>query len=383
MSTTKIDPEHHEVNMDDFRQQIEMVCIERGLEIDEVVKALEQAIASAYRKEIGDKDKAYEAKFDLNTAKYSIYEVTTVVEEVEFPTREISLIDAKLSNSAAQVGDKIVKEVEIDNQVLFGRIASQVAKQVAKQSINSIRHSKVLQQFKDRIGDIVNVEIDYFKKGGYVVKLAQTTGYLNREDLTPIDRFKSGQIVKALIVDISEDARGNSRVVLSRTSPDFVAAILRTEIPEIEAGIVNIEKIAREPGARSKILVSASEDESVDPVGTILGKKNVRIINVMREISTSMQEKVDIIEYNPDDFELMVIDALEPAEIEKVEINKEEHKVRVHCYPEEAALAVGRRGVNIKLASQLLEYDIEVVTLEDDGQQSTNAPIVSLEDEEI
>jgi N utilization substance protein A len=368
------------VNQEELRQQIEMVCIERGLEPDEVMKAMEQAIASAYRKELGDKDKNYEAEFDLNHQKYTIYEVQAIVDEVENPLKELTLVDARLYDPNAEAGGKVRKQVMIDQEVAFGRIASQVARQVMFQSINSIRHSKVLQKFKDRIGDIVSVEVDYFKRGGYIVKLAQTTGYLSREHLLPIDRFKPGQIIKALIVDINEDNRGNSRVLLSRTDSDFVKAIIRNEVPEVESGLVNIDKIVREPGSRTKVLVSSLEDENLDPVGTILGKKNVRITNIIREISTTMQEKVDIIENNPEDQELMIMDALEPAEIDHVDIDMETRLAKVYCYQDEAALAVGRGGVNIKLAGELLDYQLSIITM--DETQAPSGPAILTEESE-
>jgi N utilization substance protein A len=364
----------------ELQQQIEMLCIERGLEQEEVMRAIEQSIASAYRKEIGDKEKMYDAKFHVDKGTYDIFEVTTIVEEVEFPTREIDLVEARLTKPDAELGDKLIKEVATDQELKFGRIAAQVARQVNRQTVNSVRHSKVLQQFKERIGDIVNVEIDYWKKGGYVVKLAQTTGYLSKEQLLPIDRFKAGQVVKALIVDISEDAKGNSRIVLSRTDNDFVMAILRNEVPEVESGVVVVNKIVRVPGMRTKLLVSAPEDDTIDPVGTILGKKNIRIINVVREISSSMQEKVDVIEYNPDDLELMILDALEPAEIERVEIAEDGLTAKVYCYPEEAALAVGRKGMNIRLAGEILGLELEVVTLDDDSSDA-DGYIAAAEDE--
>jgi transcription termination/antitermination protein NusA len=362
------------INYEELKQQIDIVCIERGLESEEVIKAIEQAIASAYRKEFGEKEKAYEAIFNSFTGKYSVYETTNIVEEVKSPEREISLIEARLYNPDAIMGDVIKKEMLIENEVEFGRIASQVARQVLFQSINSIRHTKILQKFKDRIGDIVSVEIDYYKKGGYLVQLGQTTGFIGKENLLPIDRFKPGQVIKALILDINEDDRGNSRIILSRTAPEFVIAIMKNEVPEVESEIVVIEKIVREPGNRSKILVYTNEDENVDPVGSILGRKNVRLTNIMREITPSMQEKIDIIEFNPNDVELMIMDALEPAEIERVEINENNKSAIVYCYPEEAALAVGRGGVNIKLASQLLGYELTVSTLE--GEAPVSGPSI-------
>jgi N utilization substance protein A len=367
-------------NPDELKQQIEMVCIERGLEPDEVIKAMEQAIASAYRKELGDKEKNYEAEFDMATGKYNLFEYQTIVDEVLSPIKELTLVDARLYNPNAEIGDKIRTEVIIEHEVDFGRIASQVARQVMFQAVNSIRHSKLLQKFKDRIGDVVSIEIDYFKRGGYIVKLGQTSGFVSKENLLPIDRFKPGQVVKALIVDINEDNRGNSRVILSRTDPNFIAAIIKNEVPEVDSGLVSLDKIVREPGVRTKILVSSIEDESIDPVGTILGKKNVRIINIMREISTTMQEKVDIVENNPEDLELMIMDALEPAEIDRVDIDTETQTAVVYCYPDEAALAVGRGGYNIKLAGELLSYKLTVLTL-DQAQVPSGPSIMSLDDD--
>lgn len=365
------------VNSLDLKQQIELICIERGLEPEDVMKAIEVAIASAYRKELGDKDKGYEVTFDSESSKYSVFEVTNIVDEVTNPSKEISVIDAKLFNPQASSGDVIRKEILLDQEIGFGRIASQVARQVLYQAINSVRHTKVLQQFKDKIGDIVTVEVDFYRKGGYAVKLAQTTGFISRENLLPIDKFKPGQIIKALVMDISEDDRGNSRIFLSRTSPDFVKAIITNEIPEVAAGIVSIDKIVREPGSRSKVLVSADEEENIDPVGTILGRKNVRITNIMREISNTMQEKIDIIEHRPDDISGMIMDSLEPAEIDSVEIDMVNKKADVFCYSDEASLAVGRRGVNIRLACELLGFELNIKTIEESQKKSSGPTIVA------
>jgi transcription termination/antitermination protein NusA len=357
-------------NISELKQQIDLLCIERGLEPDEVMKAIEVAIAAAFRKEFGDKDAQYEAEFTPETGKYSIYRVNTVVEEILNPGKEYLLMEIRLSNPTAQLGDVIREKEVIDNEVHFGRIASQVAKQVLFQSINNVRHTKVLQQFKDKIGDIVSVEVDCFRKGGYMVKLGQTIGFINKDHVLPIDKFKPGQFIKALIADISEDERGNSRILLSRSDKNFVAAIIAHEVPEVSSGIVVIDKIVREPGSRTKLLVSASEEEQVDPVGTILGRKNVRLVNIMREISTTMQEKIDIIENQPNNLEEMIMDSLEPAEIDHVDINLEERKADVYCYPEEASLAVGKRGVNIRLASDLLDFELNLKTIESDEDQA-------------
>lgn len=360
--------------MDEVRSQIEYVCIECNLDQDEIIKAIENSIASAYRREFGEKDLGYEAVFDLDSGKYTVFQVTNIVDEVKNPFREVSVVEARLSNPNAKDGDVIRFDLDVNADVSFGRIASQVAKQVLKQAILNAKHSKVLQQFKDKIGDLVSVEIDSYKKGGYIIKLASTLGYISKENILSIDRFRAGQIIKALILDINEDERGNTRILLSRSHPDFIKAIIANEVPEVASKIVTIEKIVREPGSRSKVLVSASEDEySVDPVGTILGRKNVRLVNIMREVSSSMQEKIDIIEYNPDEVENMIMDALEPAQIERVEFDEDTNVANVYCYAEEAPLAVGRRGVNARLAGELLEVTINIKTIEEEQAPAISA----------
>jgi len=381
----------------ELQEQIELICIERNLDQSEVMAAIETAIAGAYRKEMGHRDHHYEATFNVEEGTYDILRVWEIVEKEPLPEgaelpedpeeaaqylnadREISVVEARLNDPNTRLGEFIKKPIADHQQIGFGRIASQVAKQVLIQYINNARHTKILQQFKEKVGDIVSVEIDYFKKGGYMVKLGQTNGFMRKEDLLPVDKFKPGQVIKALILEISEDPRGGSRVILSRTHADFVRAIIAKEVPEVEAGIVEIKKMVREAGSRTKILVAVSEDETqdIDPVGTILGRRNVRILNIMREISTSLQEKIDVIEYLPMDLETMLADSLEPAEIEDIQIDLDVRKAAVFCYPEEASLAVGKRGVNVRLASELLDLEIEIKTVEGEKPTVSNEPIVS------
>ena len=377
------------LDITDLKQHIELICIERGLDANEVIEGIEVAIAAAYRKEFGEREFAYEAQFDVETGKYNVFRTWTVVEEPvpteEHPEpmiqegKEMTIVQARLNDPSAEIGDVIRKEESIENDVEFGRIASQVAKQVLFQTINNVRHTKILQQFVDKIGDVVTVEVDCFRKGGYLVKLGQTTGYINRENLLPVDKFKPGQMVRALIVDISEDERGTSRVWLSRTHNDFIKAIIAKEVPEVASEAVIIDKVVREPGSRTKLLVKTAEGESVDPVGSILGRKNVRLINIMREITTSLQEKIDVIELR-DDIEGMIMDSLEPAEIDHVVWDPEKRHADVYCYPEEASLAVGKRGVNIRLASDLLDAELNIETLEEEDITETD---MSLADEGV
>lgn len=376
-------------------EQIKAFCQERGLEYDEVMVAIERAIAGAYRKEFGDKDKVYQAEYDIATNNYKVFEIIKVVSEMtemSNPKREITLVSARLESPTAQVDDEIKRDIHVEKEVGFGRIASQVAKQVLIYTINNFKHARVLAKFKDYIGKIVNVEIDAFKRGGYLVKIGhageQTIGYITREDLLPVDHFKPGQIIKALIVDITEDENKASRVHLSRSNKDFIRAIIAKEVPEVDAGLVEITKIVREGGNRTKLLVKVSENEDssdLDPVGTILGRRNVRLLNIMREISPTLQEKIDVIEYQPDDLETMVADALEPAEIERIEFTTSpEGKTiaNVYCLAEEASLAVGKRGANVRLAADLLDIEIIIHSIDHNNSQpsfTNNGPAIITE----
>ena len=362
------------VDISQLKEEINYICNEKGLDPEEVIKAIEKAIASAYRKEFGNPLKTYSCTFNVNTGKYTVFEEIKIIDEIEnledshvlAPEKEITLSQSRLYNPKAQVGDVIKTEAIVTDEVDFGRIASQIGRQVLMQSINASKHTKLLKEYKNKVGELVNIEIDYPKKNGYIVKLGQTSTFLGNEALAANDRFRPGQIVKAVILSIREDEQGNTKIALSRSAEEFVLAILKQEIPEIESNHVIIKKIVREAGTRTKILVY-SEDETIDPVGTILGRKNTRIINILREISNTMQEKIDVIEYMAEDLQLMIMDALEPAQIDKVVVNTQEGSADVYCLQEEAYLAVGKRGANIRLASRLLDLDLNIVTTDENG----------------
>ena len=244
------------LDLEALKNQINILCIERGVEPEEVKKAIETGLAGAYRKETGDMTKAYKAEFDLYTGKYAVWEVITVAEldpetgELRFEGREITLMEARLKHPNAQIGDQYKTLVADNENVAFGRIASQIGRQVLTQDIGAIRHSKTIQKFATQIGTLINVEVDYYKKGGYIVKLADTTTFIDKENIVFSDRFKAGQFIKVFVLDIRADERGNSKIILSRTCPEFVGAIIAEEVPEVESGMITIENIAREAGKR-------------------------------------------------------------------------------------------------------------------------------------
>jgi transcription termination/antitermination protein NusA len=385
----------------ELKQAIELLCAERGVTMEDVVAAIENGVAKAYRKDFGENHKNYEAEYDLNTNTYKIFEIIEVTidldEEgnVKNPGKEISLMAARLSDPKAYDG-QIIKTLVDDEDLLmsFGRVASGIAKQSFEQYIRSIRHAKALKEFKEKIGELINVEIDYFKKNGYYVKIGSTTSFLGMESLMPNDKFRPGQFIKVCVEDIVEDPKLGSKIILKRNSPTFVEALLKQEIPEVANGTIEILKVVRDAGLRTKVLVQKEDPEAaIDPVGTILGRKEVRILNVMRELNINLTERIDIIEFS-DEQDDMIKDALEPARLTKIERVEESYTIEegdqlkrivVHCYCEkqDAALAVGRRGVNVRLASELLDINIKIQAPEATANVEYKRPEVRTIEQEL
>ncbi len=352
----------------EISQQIDYFCAEKGLDSAEVLVAIENAVAAAYRKDFGERESAYVAEFNTDTGKYKVFQTVTVMEEVKFPEREIGLVQARLQNPEVELGHVFKTEVSDESDINFGRVASQIARQVLIQSVNFIKHSKLIAAYKDKIGEIVSGEVERFAKGGYFVLVGGTTAFLGLTDILPGERFKPGQLIKAAITNINEFKSGGSHIALSRSSTDFVVALMKQEIPELGAGAIRIDKIVRDAGVRTKILVSARDDDStLDPVGTCLGRKNTRILNVLRELSVTQSEKIDIILNTPEDIPGLIASCLEPAEVEDVEYDADSASAKVFCYEEEASIAIGKRGGNINLACRLLNINLSLVTIDNEG----------------
>lgn len=372
----------------ELKQAMELLCAERGVTMEEVVAAIENGVAKAYRKDFGENHKNYEAEYEITSNTYKIFEVievtTDLTEEgdVKNPGKEISLMAARLSDPKAYDGQVIKTLVDDDDKLMsFGRVASGIAKQSFEHFIRTLRHTKALKEFKEQIGSFASVEVDYFKKNGYFVKLGNTTTFIGMENLLQTDKFKPGQFIKVVIEDIIEDPKMGSKIILKRNSPSFVIALINQEIPEVNNGTIEVVKAVREAGLRTKILVQKEDPQAqIDPVGTILGRKEVRLLNIMRELSINLTERIDIIEFDEEQDE-MIKDALLPARITKIERVEEIYtneegdnmkRVVVNCYCDksDAALAVGKRGVNVRLASDLLELNIKI---------QTNEPLVPIQ----
>ena len=377
----------YRANSTEVKQAIEIVCAERGVSVEEVVEAIESAIAKGYRKDFGDIEKAYKSKYDLDTNSYQIWEVLTVTDEVDEGgepinnLKEISLVQALLSDPEAFVGKVYETKVDDEKILEFGRVATGIAKQAVYNFIRNLRHIKTVKEYEDKIGTLITVEVDYFKKDGYFVKLGQTSPFIPLSNMMPFDKFKPGTNIKVLIENIVEDPKQGLKIILKRNSGEYVTALIATEVPEVESGQIEIVKVVREAGLRTKVLVQKEDEEStLDPVGTILGRQEIRIVNLMRELNNNLQERIDIIEYNPSDLETMIRDALEPADIEEIQIvenpeynseevdNKYNHKLNANCFVKksEAPLAVGKRGANVRLASELLDININIEVIEEE-----------------
>lgn len=373
-----------QVNNTELKQAMELLCAERGITMEDVVEAIEVGIAKAYRKDFGALEKAYEAEYDIMTNTYKIFEIVTVVDdvneegEVHNPERELTVMQAKLSDPKAELGKIYKTEIDKDKLLSFGRVASGIAKQSFDQYIRNVRHAKVLKDYKEKIGELINVEIDYFKKNGYYVKLGTTSAFLDPDSLMPNDNFKPGEFIKVYVDNIIEDPKLGSRIVLKRNTPEFVVALIKKEIPEVASGDIEILKAVREAGLRTKILVQKEDPESeIDPVGTIIGRKQIRMVNLMRELNINMSERIDVIEQN-DDLDIMIRDTLEPARINNIE-HTSKNLIICYCDKSEAPLAVGKFGVNVRLASKLLGKELKIQVPEAEPQRKEDTEELSKE----
>jgi N utilization substance protein A len=282
-----------------------------------------------------------------------------VVDKVESDATQISLDDAKKRNPAAQVGDYIAEALP---PLEYGRIAAQSAKQVIVQKVREAERDRQYQEYKDRIGDIVNGIVKRVEYGNVVVDLGRGEAIVRRDEMLPRETFRNGDRIRAFIYDVRREARG-PQIFLSRTHPQFMAKLFAQEVPEIYDGIVEVKAVARDPGSRAKIAV-ISRDSSVDPVGACVGMRGSRVQAVVNELQG---EKIDIIPWTADPANF-VVNALAPAEVAKVVLDEERHRMEVVVPDQQLSLAIGRRGQNVRLASQLTGWDIDIVTEQEESE---------------
>lgn len=336
----------------------EAVAREKAVDRETVLEAMEQAIRTAARRTYGNKH--LEAKIDRATGDIHLYHVRTVVEHVEDPENEIDLETARKENPDAHLGMKIYHELP---PIELGRIAAQTAKQVINQRIREAERRRVVEEYQPRVGELITGIVKRVERGNVYVDLGRGEGVLYREDLLPRETFRQGDRVRAYLREVRNQSKG-PLVFLSRTDAGMVLRLFEQEVPEIQDGIVEIQAIARDPGSRTKIAV-VSNDPSVDPVGACVGMRGARVQAVVNELHG---EKIDIIEWTPDPA-AFVVNALAPAVIDRVLVDEERKTIEVAVSEDQLAIAIGRRGQNVRLASELTGWHIEIMTTHEEREK--------------
>ncbi len=342
----------------------ETVARDKGIDRDEVLEAMEQAIQKAGRSKYGH-EHDIRANIDRSTGEITLaryVEVVETVEEIENEATQIDIAAAKKVSKGAEVGDYMVDALP---PIDFGRIAAQTAKQVIVQRVREAERTRQFGEYKDRIGEVVNGLVKRTEYGNVIVDLNRAEAILRRDESIPREHFNTGDRVRSYIVDVREEARG-PQIFLSRTHPQFMAKLFAQEVPEIYDGIIEIKSVARDPGSRAKIAV-LSHDSSIDPVGPCIGMRGSRVQAVVGELQG---EKIDIIQWSPDQASF-IVNALAPAEVAKVVLDEEANRIEVVVPDEQLSLAIGRRGQNVRLASQLSGWDIDILTEAEESDRRT------------
>src|SRR6186713_1828198 len=330
-------------------QIADAVAREKSIDRRIVITAMEDAIAKAARSRYGSETEVH-AEIDAKTGELRLARHMAVVEAVENPANQISLEDARRRHPAAQIGDTIADTLP---PLEYGRIAAQSAKQVIVQKVREAERDRQYDEYKDRIGEYGNVVVD----------LGRGEAIVRRDEMLPRETMRNGDRIRAYIYDVRREARG-PQIFLSRTHPQFMSKLFAQEVPEIYDGIVEVKAVARDPGSRAKIAV-ISRDSSVDPVGACVGMRGSRVQAVVNELQG---EKIDIIPWSQD-IATFVVNALAPAEVAKVVLDEDRERIEVVVPDAQLSLAIGRRGQNVRLASQLTGWDIDILTEQEESER--------------
>src|SRR3981081_1777224 len=342
-------------------QIADAVAREKSIDRGIVIAAMEDAIAKAARARYGSETDVH-AEIDAKKGELRLSRHMLVVEQVENSSNQISLEDARRANPGAQIGDTIADTLP---PLEYGRIAAQSAKQVIVQKVREAERDRQYQEFKDRIGDIVNGIVKRVEYGSVIVDLGRGEAIVRRDEMLPREVFRNGDRVRAYIFDVRRETRG-PQIFLSRTHPQFMAKLFAQEVPEIYDGIIEIKSVARDPGSRAKIAV-ISRDSGIDPVGACVGMRGSRVQAVVGELQG---EKIDIIPWSQDPA-TFVVNGLAPAEVSKVVMDEEQRRIEVVVPDDQLSLAIGRRGQNVRLASQLTGWDIDILTEAEESERRT------------
>lgn len=334
----------------DIKRVIEQVSRDKGIPMETLIHTLEEALESAAKKKLGSHIDV-EAQYNAELGEIEVFQFREVVAEVSQPDFQIPLEEGRKLDPDCEIGDSLGTKLDTAS---FGRIAAQSAKQVIIQKVKDAERNAVYDGFIDRKGEIINGIVQRVDRGDILVNLGQTEALLPAREQIPRESYRRGDRIRASIMKVMQDSRG-PQIVLSRTHPQFLIALFRSEVPEVAEGTVSIEAAAREPGIRAKIAVS-SQDSGVDPVGACVGMKGSRVQAVVQELRG---EKIDIIPWNPDAARF-VCNALAPAEILRVVIDEDNRAMEVIVPDEFLSIAIGKKGQNVRLASRLTGWHLDV-----------------------
>jgi N utilization substance protein A len=338
------------MHISDIKRVVDQVSRDKGIDREVLIKALEEALKSAARKKYGSK-MDIEVQYSEESGEIEVFQFKDVAEEVTEPKLEISLEEGRKLDPDCEIGDSLGTKMDTST---FGRIAAQSAKQVIIQKMKDAEKDAVYSSYVDRKGEVINGIVQRVDRGDIIVNLGQTEGVVPGKEQVPRETYRRGDRIRAFILDVLHETRG-PQIILSRTHPNFLVHLFRTEVPEITEGIVTIMGASREAGIRAKIAV-ASNNSDIDPVGACVGMKGSRVQNVVQELRG---EKIDIIPWHVDPAKF-VCNALAPAEISRVIIDETNRSMEVIVPDDFLSIAIGKKGQNVRLASKLTGWHLDV-----------------------
>jgi len=338
-----------------FLAAINQICDEKNIPRDQIVETIKAAVRAAYRKDYGNKEQNIDVDLDEKREMITIYLVKEIVKKVENTETQIALKEALRYKKGAKVGGMVKIDV---TPLEYGRIAAQSAKQVIIQKIQEAERDIMYNTFKDRENELLNAMVQRVEYGTVHVNLDnKLTTILPTDQQIPRERYYAGQRIKLYLDKVIKTSRG-PQLIISRSHPNLVIKLMELEIPEIKNALVEIKAIAREPGVRSKVAVS-SNDPKIDPIGSCVGQKGVRVTNVMDELNG---ERIDIIQWS-EDIEQYIRTALAPAKVAAIEMMKDERRAKIFVNPDQRPLAIGKNGQNVRLASRLTGYELDILDI--------------------
>ncbi|AMD93104.1 transcription termination factor NusA [Desulfomicrobium orale] len=336
----------------ELKKAIDQISKDKGIDRDMLIDTLEEAIRASVAKKYGDK-MDIEVNFNEETGDIEVYQFKVVVDEVEDPDTEILMDEARVHDPEVELDDAVGFRLQVED---LGRIAAQSAKQVIIQRMRDAEQEIIYEEYKNRTGEIVSGIIQRRDRSGWIINLGRTEALLPKDRQIPRERFRQGDRVEGLIIEVRKEGRG-PQIIITRSDPEYMTALFRREVPEVADGTVNIMGVARDPGLRAKVTV-LSQDSNVDPVGACVGVRGSRIHNIVQELRG---ERIDIVLWSPD-IATYAANALSPARVSKIAIDDAEKSLEVVVPEDQLTPAIGKKGQNVKLAAKLLGWKIDIFT---------------------